>query len=349
MKTVVWDSYGLDNPHSGIGRHGCKLLSKMSRLGSMPLVLRSKPDFLSANSSLYVSGKLPSKIGYSLFLRKAKAQIEGSGQDLVFHGLSNFNIPRKASFKTVLTVHDLIPLLQPSNVSLTQSLQCKFLIPRALASADAVICVSAWTKQTIQDLFPNYASKCVVIPNGRDSQNSIVSRETSSIKLLTVSRYESYKGFDTIIRLVSKLDQEISLDFVTDERGKAYLEENGRDLLSAGRIRIHLSLSDESLNSLFLTSDILLHASQLEGYCLPASEALARGLPVVYQSGSGVDEVVGNGGVGIKAGESIDQWVDTVRQVFSELGPWRGRAEEAFRRLDTWDEVAKKTLSVYNN
>ena len=233
----------------------------------------------------------------------------------LFHGLSNLNLPlKKRNSKHIffLTIHDGIPLLAPGGVSASIALQSRFLFPRVISLADRIICVSKWTQDWVEQAYPAALGKCVQIPNGFSPWRSpsISAIPASKLRIMVVSRFEKYKQFELLAKIIQKTLGLFLITVVSDGRGISFL----RDKIGAHQNIFYFSaIEDIQLQHLYEVADVLLHTSRFEGFCLPAAEALANGVPVVYCKGSGIDEVVGAAvGVGIEPGAPLDTWVSAL-------------------------------------
>jgi len=69
------------------------------------------------------------------------------------------------------------------------------------------------------------------------------------------------------------------------------------DLELSGAVRFAGRLADADLDACYRDADVLVVASEHEGFCLPVAEAMARGLPVLAFAEGAVPEVVGDAGV----------------------------------------------------
>lgn len=358
-RTIFWDSFGLQSLHAGVGRHAFDLFQAMTRAGIAPLVLPSHPKIHEAWWPA-LAGIKPSRAGWMrlkpLSLWRSSRQLAQLARQPirgVIHGLSNYNLPHvarrtRSRFRRILTVHDLIPLLMPEQVSTSLQAYLRWQMPRAVAEADAVICVSRWTQQSLEEYFPAARGKSVMIPNGivaLDAQHLGVQRlvpdQERRIRLLTVSRDESYKRLDLIRPILDLLPPTFTWDLVTDPRGKQRLDSLDR------RLRIQSGISTEELENLYRAAHLYIHPSLLEGYCLPAAQAVQWRLPVIYVGGSGIDETVGLAGESLTTTASPGTWADTVLECAHHLGEWQNRCKVQERSFLTWDEVAARTLKLY--
>jgi len=112
-------------------------------------------------------------------------------------------------------------------------------------------------------------------------------------RFLSLSRLEPNKRIDWILRaLVSLADRDWQLDVVGDGSERAQLEALTVELGLAGNVRFHGRVSDAEVEALWAASTLFLMPA-VQGYGLPALEALARGVPVVLHRDSGVAEILG--------------------------------------------------------
>ena len=297
----------MEHRASGVFVHAENLAEALVHLGVKPVVLArpGTPEFKAGLDRLVL---VDSPWGATLSrgkpiwpLRVGKAlerALPKSAGPVVLHGLSNFNVPYRGHdrrVRIVVTVHDIIPLIDPHGVSGASHWQLRWLLPKALAAADKVVCVSEWTRRTLVERFPKFTSKFTVIANGKtplvESPRRVAGEKT---RLLTVARSESYKQLDLLVRIVRALDPGYAAILVTDVKGLNLMKDCAKDLLALGRLTVRVGLSAQELGRLYEASDVYLHPSRYEGYCLPAVDVLAHGCPVVYQKGSGIDEVAGS-------------------------------------------------------
>jgi glycosyltransferase involved in cell wall biosynthesis len=251
--------------------------------------------------------------------------------------------------RRIVTIHDAIPLIVPSQVSRVLALQMAWMLPRVLNDCDVALAVSQWTADWLAAKFPQNSHKITVMPNGfpewRGGSN-LVSRETEPLKALCVSRWESYKRLDRLVDIVQNARGAVQVTLVTDAKGRVYAEENGRDLLAKGWLRLLNGLSDTELTDAYHEHHVYLHPSEWEGFCLPAAEALAHGLSVVYQKGSGIDEVVGPCGIGLSPDASIDDWCETL--IRREWNMSQSDIYDWVQIQPKWNDIAYRLAAVYN-
>jgi Glycosyltransferase Family 4 len=374
---IVWDGLGLCNEYSGVGTYGHSLYTALATRGIRPYVVVN-----SAEGSAYVTGERRLEIGskgssetplmpqliprlipqlipaklramkpiFSLCAySRAKSEFPKSTSTdpraMIYHGLSNINLPavgrKRTGDKFVITVHDIIPLLAGENTAL--ALQMKILLPRVLERADHIITVSSWTRQTLIEHFGNRLfRKITVIGNGTAPVDDVTAAMAAStqktIDGLTIARGESYKRLE-IVEAVARGHPHSKFAVVTCAQGRQRLVHAPENL------KVHVQLTGQELQGLMASSKILIHPALFEGWCLPAADALSRGLHVMYCTGSGIDEVVANHpqrASGLTSKASLADWCDGFKAALSAYDP-----QLKAPVLENWSDVAKKTLNIY--
>jgi glycosyltransferase involved in cell wall biosynthesis len=348
LPKVVWDGLGLFNTHSGVGHYGANLYKNLALLGLAPDVTA-------------LAGRLPTFVtnGHSVVLQTAVLGRRTQGlkpvfpvysyraasyrhQEMIYHGLSNKNLPcfglSRSADKFVITIHDIIPILVGSNSAL--AIQMKWLMPRVLERADRVITGSAWAKESVMEVFgAKYGDKITPLGYG-----TIAADDEGAVDVtydcLTIARGESYKRLEMISEIARVLPDKRFV-VVTDRAG-----ENRLGVIPPN-IKVFSSLEEGQLSRLMKSARVLLHPSLLEGWCLPAAEALCAGLNVIYCSGSGIDEVCAHAPgqvVALHRDNGPRDWAEALDEVLK-----RPKAGTASINFPTWEEVAQKTLKLYQS
>lgn len=352
--TIVWDGTGLSRDYSGIGVYGRLLYEALGELGCSPCVVAfdgaipayvpAEQQIKIAHSSNLIFAKLEQLKPFHALSTYGASKERWPDKGLIFHGLSNVNLPaflkKRSRDRFVITIHDLIPFNLEEISPL--ALQMRALLPRVIERADKIITPSYWTKIQILEQFGAHLSdKIENVGNGTVS-SPIVGKvwNEREIDALTIARGEKYKRLELISAIAGKLSSK-KFTVVTDERGEKILRDR------PSNVNLLKDVAAAELEELYANSKALLHPSLYEGWCFPASDALARGLMLLYCRGSGIDEVAACGkklSKGLKQEASIDDWVSALEALVAK-GPQQPEAP----RLPSWLEIAQKTLKIYDS
>ena len=123
---------------------------------------------------------------------------------------------------------------------------------------------------------------------------------TTGLHLFSVSRVEGNKRIDWMLRALSSLEH---ADLPLSQRVSWQLDVAGRgsrldtmrafaaQLGIADRVHFHGFVSDERLEQLYAEADLFLMPA-VQGYGIPAIEALQRGIPILLHRDSGVSDIL---------------------------------------------------------
>ena len=355
--SIFWDYLGAHKPFSGLHTH-------ISSLEEALLARGLKPKFLGKNNFFYEKLlALPlSKITcphYSSFLMRQGSCKKRNGKN-IFHSFANINTdflyPLRGNFYRVLTVHDVIPLLAKNKVSFLSYLQFKFCLKASLERADRVICVSPWTKKCLGKLYPEFSEKCEVVLNGYTKHKKISPelklKRNTPVRLLSVSRYEPYKGFEKALDIL-KGNSSFHLTFVTNPSGISFLTRLGKEKGVLHRLCLYKNLGAKDLESEYKKSDVYLCTSEYEGYGLPAIDAISYGIPVVYQEGHALSDFLKEGSsYALSPKASVTEWINGLTRALElplQSNTFFRSIEQTLDPLPSWDEVSKKVLGIYQS
>jgi phosphatidyl-myo-inositol dimannoside synthase len=191
---------------------------------------------------------------------------------------------------------------------------------KVLQLADKILSVSSHTKNQLLYFNPNlHAGKIkifhntldpyFIVPNAFQKSQTLQKRyklQTNSNVLLTVTRLsfsEKYKGYDNVVKVISRLQQQYSnVHYLIC--GKADTAEQARmlQLIKTHQVQNHVTLvgfvKDEELIQHYLLADVFVMPSKKEGFGIVFIEALACGLRVIAGNKDGSIDALQNGALG---------------------------------------------------
>lgn len=312
---------------------------------------------LPLGASLPVMAKLSAPV-----LSYRQVRKRHKNQPVIYHGLSNLNLPmlgKRAADKFVLTIHDLIPMQDPKAVSLAYGLQFPILVKRALANADRVIAVSQATKESVGEYFGEQVfDRVEVISNGVDhlwqgnrDVHEPKAKADARPQVLFVARGEAYKGFDILANIIDKMSKHWDFLVCTDEKGSQLLQHSLK--MVAPRPKSLMQIINGSLTDIqkaYASSHLLLAPSRFEGFGLPLFEALSYGIPVVCRPLPSYQIVRDYEWIHFVDSQSVADWIDAISAALTRPSKRSLSFPELVQRfaLPTWKDAAKKGYLLYN-
>ncbi|MBE9203728.1 glycosyltransferase family 4 protein [Synechocystis salina LEGE 06099] len=212
--------------------------------------------------------------------------------------------PLWAGCRTVVMVHDLIPLRFPHWKSPLTS-YCKFYLPLVLGQAEHILCNSQATADDVVDYFQIPASKITPIALGYDrehfqpGEDNLPPREKPYF--LFVGRHDPHKNvarliqaFARFIQTTNNRDVELILAGPTDRRYTPKLMVLAEELGIGPLVHCLDYVSYDQLRQLYRQAIALVFPSLWEGFGFPVLEAMACGTVVITSSVSSLPEVAGD-------------------------------------------------------
>ncbi len=286
--------------------------------------------------------------------------------DLFFHSL-----PIRKKTKSVVTIHDVIPLIFPQEFP--PGIRGKFrhlLQKKALESVDAIITDSENSKLDIISKLNINESKISVIYLAApqkfrpQSQSNIKStREKYKIPENYVLYVGDVNPNKNVLRLIESFerihnrDKSLHLVLVgrafgqTSNEAKAIkkriIDLNLQDRVSM-KPNVPLDPSDDII-SIYSGAKAYIHPSLYEGFGLPILEAFSVGVPVVAGNSSSVPEIASDAAILVNP-ESVKDIANglmkilTMNEVQREKMITKGLNQA---KKFSWEKTAKQTIQVY--
>lgn len=279
-------------------------------------------------------------------------------------------VPQKLHRPLVVTVHDLMWMINPAFISHNSFFRFwvggfyRLNLEWALASANRILTVSEATRNAIVEHTPWNYSKVRVTFNGLDRTNffrltpeeayqlldSIVPPGTPFV--LTIGNASPHKNHFNAVRGFLKAfgnhpDYRLILVRRFLRQDSALHKLLSTPLAQAKVITLP-HVSQPVLNALYNAARIFLHPAYYEGFGIPLLEAMAAGTPVVTSKTSCLPEVAGPAALLVDPADpeaiaSALLTLDQQEQMRQQL------ITEGFKRLEnfTWENCARQTYKVY--
>jgi len=373
--TVAIDARWIFSALSGVGVYTRNLIRNISLLDeenryillfdNQDVMHRELSEMRVAHRGNFSAELLP----YSVFSLsnqwKLPRTLKALGVD-VFHS-PNFIIPltgRKP--QTVVTIHDLIPLLFPHYTGRSKKRRLfplyKWIMRRVARRADAIMADSECTRNDILRALKARPEKVHRVYLGMDEKFSpgaptgrIRQRFGISGKLLLcVGRQDPYKNVIAAVKALERITKErpdlncqMLIVGETDPRYPEVGDYISRRNLS-GKAVMADHLSDDQLVDAYRDADLLVHLSLYEGFGLPPLEAMACGTPVVSSDRSSLPEVLGDAAL-FASPHNVPQAVEKIVAALTDEELRRQLISRGKKQVAkyTWQDTARRVVGIY--
>ena len=277
-----------------------------------------------------------------------------------------FASPLFPTVPTVVTVHDLIPLILPAyRGSLLVRLYTR-LVAAAARKAEAVITVSQASQRDIvrhlhippERVHVTYeAAGEAFQPVENEAQLAAVRQKYALPRryLLYLGGFDQRKNLPTLLKgfalLVNKQQAQLVIAGKLPGRASPMFPDPRRLIEELGveeSVIFTGWVSEEDKPALLSEAVAFLFPSLYEGFGLPALEAMACGIPVIASNRSSLPEVVGEGGILVEPTdvEALAEAMGTLLVDDALRAELRRKALAQAAKF-SWEKTALETLAVY--
>ncbi|MBA2665309.1 MAG: glycosyltransferase family 4 protein [Bradymonadaceae bacterium] len=378
---AVVDATALDTGHRdrGIGRYVSGLLGgfeELARLGELDVDLAalrlvqdaSKPALPGTGQLEQWSLHRPKTTHLTRFaLNEAllSGEVQSTGARL-YHATEPWAAPIGRGFRTVLTCHDIIPLLYPAQYMGRGHLYWRayytwMQLQRRWTRLDRIIAISEATRHTIVERLGVPDSRVRVVHNGIDHTQfkpvhniehlDDVRRRLNlpGVFALYIGGFDYRKNINTLIACLARFQGvDLVLAGSIDEATRQSLQAVAREHGVLERVRWLGFVDDQDLAALYALAMCFVYPSLAEGFGLQALEAMALGCPVIASNTSSLPEVVGKAGLLVDPTSAQEIGAGVARLATDELLRAKLSADGLARAKEfSWQRCARETLAVY--
>jgi len=277
-------------------------------------------------------------------------------------------LPLYKKFKTVVTVHDLTPIVFPENFPSGIKGKIKWQMQKyALKKADAIITDSKSSKKDVVKFVGVKESKVKVVylAAGEQFRKLEIGNWKLEIKkrfglperfLLYVGDVTWNKNLPRLIDAVKQLKitlvmvgkSLVSEDYDKDNAWNADLN-RVNELAKDDKNIVRLGfISDEDLVSIYNLATVSVLPSLYEGFGLPILEAMSCGCPVVTSKEGSLEEVAGEAAYYVDAYD-VESMATGIKDVFNNEGLQIKLREKGLENAQkfSWKKTAEETINAY--
>ncbi|MGA7670189.1 MAG: glycosyltransferase family 1 protein [Nitrolancea sp.] len=319
---VALDGSFLAQPATGVGQYTLNLWRKFSRSSVQPNVVLLRPGLNFDGDQEREIRIPPPRFARSNKALKIWWEQVGVLQALRTSGCALLHVPylsapRATRRRTVVTIHDVIPMIYPEYGGSTPMRMYLRLVVPAARRAVSILTDSECSRRDIVRLLHIDQRKVRSIPlaasdefqptvGGSAGEELRQRFELHGPIIFNVGGLDVRKNLSTLVeafgRAMPSLDQKTLLVIA----GKGHTGNTGlypplepviKKLGLEGSVRLIGRISEDEKRILYQISDVYAYPSLYEGFGLTPLEAMACGLPVIASNRSSLPEVVGSGGL----------------------------------------------------
>ena len=395
MKALFLTNEYPPNVYGGAGMHVAELTRALR--GRIPVEVRAFGAQREEGESWRVAGYPPDErhaVGedrlrpvWDAFGRCLRMAGDPTDADLVhchtwYTHLGGLLVQRGRGIPLVITVHSLEPLRPWKREQLAGGYDLSSWVERtALESADAVVAVSAGTREDVLRHFDVDPGRVMIIHNGIDTEFFVPVSQTETLErfgidpsvpfILFVGRITRQKGLVHLLHAIRHLDPGIGIVLAAGQPDTPELAAEVEALVAEARaareniVWIPEMLSRSDIRQLYSQAAAFVCPSVYEPFGITNLEAMACETPVVASAVGGIPEVVADGETGLLVPVELspdepmtpvdpDRFARDLAAAVNALmsAPdrraamgvaGRQRAAETF----SWSSVADRTLDLY--
>ncbi|MGD0339320.1 MAG: glycosyltransferase family 1 protein [Bacteroidota bacterium] len=348
--------------HLGIGTYIFNLLRHFENApGDIQFIVFGHPDvrrdFSLSNRFTVINNmtKQYSLAGMISLGRQAKA-----GHVNIFH-TPHYVLPLNMKARSVVTIHDVIPLLFPEYFGILKRSYAWTIMKRSCTKADRVLTVSMTSARDIQEKFGISDERLRVIHVGVNEMFHPLNEQEKSLVRRQYSLSESYLLYSGALKPHKNVPRLLSALSKIPESRRPQLVLVGDDLTHAAPVRRALEryrlfssvrvlgkLHIDEVIKIYGAAFAMIHPSLYEGFGSIVVEAMAAGIPVASSSSGSLPEIIGDAALFFDPTDE-ENIIEAIDKITNDTLLREQLIKKGTDRIKffSWERCARATLQVY--
>lgn len=269
------------------------------------------------------------------------------------HHLNNVT-PWRTNLPSVLTIHDLRPLVLPETLGRAHGAYLRARLGPSVRRASVVTTPSSFVRETVIELLGADPDRVQVVSAPLCVSDAARTRSTGARghHFLYPAITSPHKNHRTLLEAFAKVVavRDDAVLVLTGARGPAEGAVVGaiEELGLTSNVRRLGRVPAEELDMLFRGAVALVYPSTYEGFGLPLAEAMTAGCPVIASDRTALPEVVGEAGILLEP-DDAEAWADAMLRLLDNEGRRTELIAAGRERIRSFspEEATRRQVAAY--
>jgi len=266
---------------------------------------------------------------------------------------THFNAPLLHRGPSVVTIHDLTLSFFPGKkmTSWLRRWAYHWVLSSVVKRSKRIVAVSHNTKKDLMKLLNTPSEKIEVIYEGVAKEFKVLKEVPNSGDFfLYTGVWRSHKNVVNLLHALARLTEGKLVITGREDPFYPEVKMTTKALGLENRVVLTGLVSEKKLVELYNQARVYVMPSLYEGFGLPPLEAMACGTPVACSNTSSLPEICGEDNALFFNPYSVEEMAQAMKQLWDNEPLREKLIKRGLERVRdfSWDEMAKVTLSLYN-